>query len=509
MHARLKQIVIAGGGSAGWMTAAALSSLLDPKDVSITLVESDEIGTIGVGEATIPDIINFNRMLGIDEAEFMKATNATFKLGIQFIDWGRKGDTYIHPFSVHGVDMQGIDFHNYWLHDRAAGSPHPIQQYSLCAVAASHGKFVLPDPNPRSLLTHIRYAYHFDATLYARYLRAFAEARGVKRIEGKIQRVVQAPESGHIESLQLDGERVVGGDFFFDCSGFRSLILGSVLGVPFVDWSHWLPCNSALAVPCRHAGPLLPYTRATARTAGWQWRIPTQARTGNGHIYCREFMGDDEATAVLLANLDGEALAEPRQIRFTAGHRKAFWSKNCIAIGLSAGFLEPLESTSIYLIQEGVSRFISLFPDATLPDVVRDEYNRHMRTEFEQVRDFIVLHFSATERDDTPFWNYCRTMSIPDTLRHKIELFRTASRVFRYEEELFSRPSWVAVLLGQNIVPRQCDPIVASLPHAAVRESLESMRLAMIQAARSMPTHEEFIRRYCSSGAGPSPMAAS
>ncbi len=501
MQPRLKQIVIAGGGSAGWMTAAAISSLLDPKDVSITLVESDEIGTIGVGEATIPDIINFNRMLGIEEAEFMKATNATFKLGIEFIDWARKGDRYIHPFSVHGVDMNGIDFHNYWLHDRAAGSQHPIHEYSLCAVAASHGKFALPDPNPRSLLYYIRYAYHFDATLYARYLRKYAEARGVLRVEGKIQHISQAPETGHIESLRLDGERMVRGDFFFDCSGFRSLILGSVLEVPFVDWGHWLPCNSALAVPCRHAGPLLPYTRATARTAGWQWRIPTQQRTGNGHIYCREFMGDDEATAILLANLDGEALAEPRQIRFKAGHRRAFWSKNCIAIGLAAGFLEPLESTSIYLIQEGVSRFISLFPDATLPDVVRDEYNRHMRTEFEQVRDFIILHFSATERDDTPFWNYCRTMSIPDTLRHKIELFRTASRVFRYEEELFSKPSWVAVLLGQNIVPRQHDPIVASLPHADVQESLESMRLAMVQAAKAMPTHEEFIRRYCSSGA--------
>jgi tryptophan halogenase len=500
MQMRLKKIVIAGGGSAGWMTAAALSSLLDPKDVSITLVESDEIGTIGVGEATIPDIINFNRMLGLDEQEFMKATNATFKLGIEFVDWGRKGDNYVHPFSVHGVDMKGIDFHNYWLHEHAGGVPHPIHDYSLCAVSARQGKFALPDPNPRSLLSHIRYAYHFDATLYARYLRAYAQARGVQRIEGKIKRVSQAPESGNIDSLLLDGDRQIDGDFFFDCTGFRSLILGAVLGVPFVDWSHWLPCNSALAVPCRHAGPLLPYTRASARTAGWQWRIPTQQRTGNGHIYCREYISDDEATATLLANLDGEALAEPRQIRFTAGHRETFWSKNCIAVGLAAGFLEPLESTSIYLIQEGISRFISLFPDATLPDVVRNEYNRHMRTEFEQVRDFIILHFSATERDDTPFWNYCRTMSIPDTLKHKIELFREAARVFRYEEELFSKPSWVAVLLGQNIMPKQFDPIVASLPRTMVHESLESMRLAMAQAANAMPSHEEFIRRYCPAG---------
>lgn len=493
----LKRIVIAGGGSAGWMTAAALSSLLDPKDVSITLVESDEIGTIGVGEATIPDIINFNRMLGLDEREFMKATHATFKLGIEFRDWGRKGDVYIHPFSVHGVDMKGIDFHNYWLREREGGGPHAIQNYSLCAVSASHNKFTLPDPNPRSLLTHIRYAYHFDATLYARYLRGYAEARGVRRVEGKIQDVTRAPESGHISALRLESGQTVDGDFFFDCTGFRALLLNKVLGVGYVDWSRWLPCNSALAVPCRHAGPLIPYTRASARPSGWQWRIPTQKRTGNGHIYSREFMSDDEATSMLLANLDGEALASPRQIRFTAGHRQTFWSHNCIAIGLSAGFLEPLESTSIYLIQEGISRFISLFPDASLPAVLRDEYNRHMRTEFEQVRDFIVLHFKATERDDTPFWNYCRNMDIPDTLRHKIELFREAARVFRYEEELFSRPSWVAVFLGQNIVPRRYDPIVAALPHADVHESLESMRLAMIQAANAMPTHEQFIQRYC------------
>ncbi len=497
MQPLLRRIVIAGGGSAGWMTAAALSSLLSPKDVSITLVESDEIGIIGVGEATIPDIINFNRMLGISEAEFMKATHATFKLGIEFVDWGRKGDIYIHPFSVHGVDMKGIDFHNYWLHERAGGGRYPIQQYSLCAVTAKLNKFALPDPNPRSLLSHIRYAYHFDASLYARYLRAYSEARGVRRVEGKILEITQAPESGNVMALRLDNGQTIEGDFFFDCTGFRALILEKVLGVPYVDWSRWLPCNSALAVPCRHAGPLTPYTRATARTAGWQWRIPTQRRTGNGHIYCREFMSDDEAESILLANLDGEALAAPRQIRFTAGHRQAFWSRNCIAIGLAAGFLEPLESTSIYLIQEGISRFISLFPDASLPDVVRDEYNRHMRTEFEQVRDFIILHFFATERDDTPFWNHCRNMEIPESLRLKIALFREAGRVFRYEEELFSKPSWVAVFLGQHIVPKRLDPIVATLPHADVHESLESMRTAMIQAANAMPSHEQFIHRYC------------
>jgi len=497
MIQQFKEIVIVGGGSAGWMTAAALSSLLGPQSVSITLVESEQIGTIGVGEATIPDIINFNRMLGIDEDEFMKATQATFKLGIEFVGWGRKDAVYIHPFGSHGVDMNGIDFHHYWLHDRAGGNPRPIDDYSLCAVAATHDRFALPDPNPQKLGSHIRYAYHFDATLYARYLRAYAEARGVRRMEGKIDQVLQSPENGYVTGLVLDNGQRVPGELFFDCTGFHALLIDKTLGIGYRDWSHWLPCDSALAVPCAHAGPLHPYTRSTARPAGWQWRIPTQRRTGNGHIYSREFMSDDEAASILVANLDGDMLATPRPIRFKAGHRDTFWSKNCVAVGLSAGFLEPLESTSLYLIQEGISRFITLFPDASIPDVVRDEYNRHMRTEFEQVRDFIVLHYCATERDDTPFWAYCRNMPIPETLSRKIALFKAAGRAFRYEDELFSRASWIAVFLGQGIVPRAYDPIVNTLPLAEVRESLESMRQAMINAVGGMPTHEDFIRRYC------------
>jgi tryptophan halogenase len=497
----LKNIVIAGGGTAGWMTAAALSSLLGPDKLSITLIESEEIGSIGVGEATIPDIINFNHLLGIDEADFIRETSATFKLGIEFIDWGRKGERYIHPFGGHGVDMNGYDFHQYWLCSRAAGNPHPIDDYSLCAVAARHGRFTHPDPNPRSVLSHIRYAYHFDASLYARYLRAYAEKRGVRRVEGKIRTVVQAPETGHITQLDLEDGRSVEGEFFFDCSGFRSLLLGQALGVGHIDWSHWLPCNSALAVPSAHSGSLTPYTRVTAKASGWQWRIPTQVRTGNGHVYCRDFISDDEAASVLLSGLDGEALASPRTIRFTAGHRQTFWKKNCIAIGLSAGFLEPLESTSIYLIQEGISRFISLFPDSTLSDVLREEYNRHMKTEFEQVRDFIILHFKATKRDDSPFWDYCRNMTIPDSLTHKIDLFRHGGRAFRYEDELFSRSSWVAVFLGQNIAPDSCDPVIASLPANEVMASVESMRTAIEQATRQMPTHEEILKRYRKVGA--------
>ncbi|UZK69790.1 tryptophan 7-halogenase [Sphingomonas sp. S1-29] len=497
----LRRIVIVGGGSAGWMTAAALSSLLDPKEVTITLVESDAIGTVGVGEATIPDILAFNRMLGVNEAEFMAATQATFKLGIEFVDWGRRGDSYIHPFGQHGVDMQGIDFHQYWLRSRADGDGHPIEAYSQCAVAAKAGRFALPDPNPRSVLSHVRYAYHFDATLYARFLRRYAEARGVRRVEGIVRDVRLRAEDGFVEAIDLGDDRVIEGDFFFDCTGFRALLAGETLGVGFVDWSHWLPCDRALAVPSEHVGPPAPYTRSTAKTAGWQWRIPTQRRVGNGHIYSSAFLSDDVATATLLAGVEGTPLADPRQIRFRAGCREAFWTRNCIAIGLAAGFLEPLESTSIYLIQEGISRFISLFPRAAIPDILRTEYNRHMRTEFEQVRDFIILHYCATERDDSDFWNYCRTMPVPDTLTHKIELFRETGRVFRYNEELFARPSWVAVMLGQRIMPESCDPIVATLPAADIARSLGSMRSAMAAAAEQMPTHERFIAGYCPAAA--------
>jgi len=369
---KLKNIVIVGGGSAGWMTAAALSSLLNPKNIKITLIESDKIGTVGVGEATIPDMLNFNAMLGIDEADFLKATNGTFKLGIEFIDWGRKGESYFHPFGNIGVDMQGIDFHQYWLHSKAGGNASPLQDYSICAVAGAHNKFALPDPNPRSVLSHLRYAYHIDATLYAKYLRGYAEKRGINRLEGKVEDVQLDPETGNISSLKLENGNTIEGDFFFDCTGFRALLTEKALNVPFSDWSHWLPCDSAQTIASERVGPLLPYTKATAKSAGWQWRIPTQHRTGNGHIYSSRYMKDDEAIDILMEGLDSKPLGEPRKISFQTGCRETLWNKNCIAIGLSAGFLEPLESTSLFLIQQGISRFISLFPTAGVSDVVRD-----------------------------------------------------------------------------------------------------------------------------------------
>jgi tryptophan halogenase len=496
---RIQSIVVLGGGSAGWMTAATLARMLKPEDVKITVVESEQIGTVGVGEATIPDIINFNRLLGIDEQEFMKATNATFKLGIEFNNWGKIGDKYMHPFGHHGADMMGIDFHQFWLYSKEKGNPKDIWKYSLSAMASYDNKFTLPGNDPRSVLSQLRYAYHFDATLYAKFLRKYAEDRGVTRKEGIVDDVSVNSENGHIENLHLESGDIVSGDFFFDCTGFRAVLISKTLGVKFDDWSHWLPCDTAQAVACHSDAPLTPYTQSTAKKAGWQWRIPTQQRVGNGHIYAKEFMSDDEARESLLEDLEGEPMGDPRVIRFRTGCQQKFWEKNCIAVGLSAGFLEPLESTSLYLIQVGISRFISLFPDGNLSPVIRDEYNRQIRQLFDQVRDFIILHYSATERDDSPFWNYCRNMSLPDSLNDKINLFREGGRVFRYEDDLFGKTSWVAVLLGQNIFPKVIDPIVAALPTEKVEQSLKSMDNAIKVAVDEMPAHREFIQKYCPS----------
>ncbi|MEM9179821.1 MAG: tryptophan halogenase family protein, partial [Pseudomonadota bacterium] len=348
----------------------------------------------------------------------------------------------------------------------------------------------------RSVLSQLRYAYHFDATAYARFLRAYAEERGVRRVEGKIIDSTLVGETGFVESVTLEHGETIQGDLFFDCSGFRALLLGQKLGVAFKDWAHWLPCDTAQTVACERTGPLLPYTRSTAKTAGWQWRIPTQHRTGNGHIYASDIISDDDAIESLLGDLDGEAKGEPRRIKFRTGHREKFWEKNCIAVGLSGGFLEPLESTSLFLIQEGISKFISLFPSADMPATVRDEYNRQLQKKFEQVRDFIILHYKATQRDDSEFWNYCRNMSIPDSLTQKIELFQEAGRIFRYEDELFTRPSWVAVMVGQNLMPRTVDPIVDSLNEQDIARSLGSMQSAMMAASQKMETHESFLKKY-------------
>ena len=502
MQHTLKQIVIVGGGAAGWMTAAALSKLLRPDDVSLTLVESDEIGIIGVGEATIPDMLQFNLFLGVAEAELMRATQATFKLGIEFVDWSRKGSRYFHPFGFHGVDIDGLDFHQYWLHCRANGHTHSLGDYCLTEIVAMKNKFGFPDTRVAGApSSYLRYAYHFDAALYAAFLRRYAEKRGVKRVEGKVCEVLRQPETGDLTGVRLANSQTVSGDFFFDCTGFRSLLLDKTLGIPWVDWRHWLPCDGALAVACQHDGPPRPFTRSTAKSAGWQWKIPTQHRTGNGHIYCSEFKGEDEATSELINGLDGEIIGTPRLIRFATGHRQKFWEKNCVAIGLSAGFLEPLESTSLYLIRQGISRFIALFPDASVPTIFRDEYNRWMQKDFEQVRDLLVFHYHATERDE-PFWRHCRNMVIPESLQRRLALFSEGGRFLRNEGELFPNASWVAVMLGQNVIPRSVDPVVTALPIREIEPKLELLRRAMNDFAATLPSHEEALRKYCASDAG-------
>jgi tryptophan halogenase len=493
---QIKRIIVAGGGTAGWMTAAALARMLDTQQVEVILVESDDIGTVGVGEATIPDIANFNGMLGINEAEFLKASKGTFKLGIEFSDWGKLGDKYFHPFGTHGVDMNGIDFHQYWLYSRQAGNSAPIEDYSMCALSAKQMKFALPNDNPRSPLSQLRYAYHFDASAYAAFLRKYAQQRGVQRIEGKIEHIDLNAESGNIEKLVLSDKQEIQADFFIDCTGFRSQLLGKTLGVEYNDWSHWLPCNSAQAIPTERVGELYPYTKSMAKAAGWQWRIPTQTRTGNGHIYCTDFIDDQQANDILMQGLDAKPLADARTIRFQTGCRKKFWYKNCVAIGLSSGFLEPLESTSIFLIQQGISRFISLYPSLNPPQKVLDEYNRLMTREFHQVRDFIILHYKATQRTDSPFWNYCREMSIPDSLQHKMELFQKVGRMFRDDQELFTIPSWVAVMMGQNIYPETADPLLSGVSIEEINKSLNSITSAMKNTVNQMPSHAEFIQRY-------------
>jgi tryptophan halogenase len=498
MHEHLRNIVVVGGGSAGWMAAAGLAKALGP-DYSIRLIESDEIGIVGVGEATVPHLKIFNNILEIDEIEFVRKTQGTFKLGIQFVDWARIGDRYIHGFGTIGHDYGWLPFHQYWLKLFNAGKAVDIGAYSLNTAAAPLGKFMASatDVPAHSPLANIAYAYHFDAGLYARYLRAYAEALGVRRTEGKIVGVEQRGGDGFIEAVVLESGEKVGGELFLDCSGFRGLLIEQTLKTGYEDWTHWLPCDRAMAVPCENAGPPTPYTRSTARSAGWQWRIPLQHRTGNGYVYSSKYLSDDEAAATLLKNLDGRALADPRPLRFTTGMRRKFWNKNVIAIGLASGFMEPLESTSIYLIQSGILRLINLLPERDFSDVVVERYNAQARFEFERIRDFLILHYKATERDDTPFWNYCRTMSIPERLEDVIRLFRDSGRFYRDAEEMFAVTSWVQVMLGQRIRPQRHHPMVDRMPEAQLQEFVDGVRRVVAACVEAMPPHQAFIDRYC------------
>ena len=491
----IRSVVIVGGGTAGWMTAAALANSLQA-NCQITLIESDEIGTVGVGEATIPPIRTFNETLGIDENEFVKATKGSFKLGIQFKGWGRIDQTYFHPFGSYGRDADMVPLHQYWLAANARGEAPPLEDLCMAWAAAKRGKFARPLPDQRNVLSTFEYAYHFDAGLYARFLRSYSETRGVTRIEGKIGGVQQDGDSGFVTSVTLEDGRSFDGDLFVDCSGFRGLLIEGALETGYQDWTHWLPCDRAMAVPCARAGEFTPYTRSTAREAGWQWRIPLQHRTGNGYVYCSNFISEDEVASTLLANLDGPALADPKPLRFVTGRRNLFWNKNVVAVGLSGGFMEPLESTSIHLIQAGIAKLLALFPDRDFDPLVTDEYNRIAINEYERIRDFIILHYKLTTRTDSELWRYCGAMEIPDTLTWKIEHFRRYGRLLARDADLFGAPSWLAVHVGQGNIPEGTEPL---LQHRSSDQLdwMKKLEAALAHAAVGMPTHQQWIDKFC------------
>ena len=501
---RIRNIVIVGGGTAGWMAAAAFAKVLD-EGCSIRLVESEEIGTVGVGEGTVPHLKLFNNLLGIDDVEFVRNTQGTFKLGVQFNDWGRLGDSYVHGFGSIGHDVGLLPFHQYWIKARQAGKADEIGAYSLNTVAAPRGRFMpsASDAPPGSPLANVAYAYHFDAGRYARFLRGYAEQRGVRRTEGKVAQTVLRPGDGFVEAIVLESGERIEGELFIDCSGFRGLLIEQALHTGYLDFSHWLPCDRALAVGCEKVGPPTPYTRASARPAGWQWRIPLQHRTGNGYVYASAHVSDDEAAATLLGHLDGAPLGEPRLLRFTTGVRRQAWNRNVVALGLAGGFLEPLESTSIYMIQSGIARLLNLLPQRDFSPVLIERYNAQARFEYERIRDFLILHYHATERDDTPFWKQCRTMSIPPALADNIRLFRDSGRFFRDGEEMFATPSWVQVMLGQRIAPQGYHPLVDQMPDAELAAFMASVSHVVASCVELMPTHQAFLDRCCPAPAMP------
>ena len=491
----MRKILIVGGGTAGWMTAALFGKLFQGL-YDVELVESEAIGTVGVGEATIPAIKKYNELVQLDEAEFMRRTQGTFKLGIQFVDWLRPGHKYIHGFGVIGQDWEWLRCHHYWLRAHERGRARDFADYSINTAAALANKFMHARADmAESPIGHIAHAFHFDASLYAKYLRGLAEQHGVKRTEGKIVDVGMH-ENGDIASVTLEGDRRIDADFFIDCSGFRGLLIGQTLGTEYEDWTHWLPCDRAMAVPCARSSPLTPYTRSTARTPGWQWRIPLQHRTGNGLVYSSKHIDDDTAEKLLLENLDGEQLANPNKLRFTTGKRTKMWNRNCVAIGLSAGFLEPLESTSIHLVQASAIRLVRLFPDRATDQATIDEFNRQSDFEWERIRDFIILHYSANERDGE-FWEYCRTMELPATLQRKIDLWKSNGRIFREDDELFSEESWIQVFLGQGIVPRGYDPLVEIKSDAQIEQFLGNIAATIDRCVDVMPTHGEYVSKFC------------
>jgi tryptophan halogenase len=487
---KIERIVIVGGGSAGWMAAAALANAFE-RTKEIVLIESENIATVGVGEATVPAIRPFNKLLGIDEREFLRVTKGTFKLGIQFENWGEVGETYMHPFGLVGKDSWMANFQHFWLKGSQTGVAKEYWDYSLNIRSAKANKFNL-DP-----AAGLEYAYHFDASLYAAYLRKYSEALGVKRIEGIINNVRTNRDNGFIDSLELEAGENIQGDFFIDCSGFKALLIENTLHTGFEDWSHWLPCDRAVAVQTKSVGEPIPYTRSIAHKVGWQWRIPLQHRVGNGLVYCSRYVSDDDAKALLLANVEGETTTEPRVIKFRTGRALQQWNKNCVAIGLSSGFLEPLESTSLHLIQTGLIRLIKMFPGDAINQPEVDEYNRQSKFEYDHIRDFIILHYHVTKRTDSAFWNYCRTMRIPETLANKIAIYEKTTSVFREQDELFHEGSWQQVMHGQGIIPQGFHPVVNKLSTNELMNFLSGIDINIAKLVDSYPSHQEFLDVYC------------
>ncbi|MBU2887499.1 tryptophan 7-halogenase [Gilvimarinus agarilyticus] len=495
----IKKIVILGGGTAGWMTAAALSKVFGAGFCEIELVESDSIGTVGVGEATIPQINLFNAVLGLDENKFIKDTKATFKLGIEFADWGKIGDSYIHPFAEYGTQIDNLPFYHYWKRLQLLGKGSDLGDYSLNVQAAYNNLFMRPTTLKNSPLSKIAYAFHFDAGLYAKTLREYAEQRNVKRTEGLVKDVKQDPDNGFITELHLKDGGVVSGDFFIDCSGFKGLLIEKVLKTGFDDWSSDLPCNSAVTVASERLDPLPSYTQSTAHEAGWRWRIPLQHRTGNGYVYCDKFIDDDKAADTLLQNINGKPLNEPRLLKFTTGKRKKFWVKNCLAIGLSSGFLEPLESTSIHFVQSAISKLLGLFPTKDFDPIVINKFNQQLEEDFLGVKDFLVLHYNATERNDSEFWRYCQNMPISDNLKEKIALYKSGCRVYRENNELFGDTSWVGVMEGQGISAYGYNPIVDALSEQELENKVNGIKRVIDKCLTAMGSHADYVEEICKS----------
>ena len=504
-QAAIQEIVIVGGGTAGWMAAAALAHFRGPAGVRITVVESSQIGTVGVGEATIPPIMDFIRVLGLDEDALVRSCNATFKLGIRFDDWREPGTSFYHPFGQTGHPLQGLEFPAWWLSRYLAGEADRLERYSLMATAAEAGRFTRAVAGHDSPFGQVTYALHLDAALFADFLKAHAIGRGVRRIDARIAGAELAPETGLIAGVRLEDGRLVAGELFIDCSGFRGLLIEETLGAGYEDWRGWLPCDRAVAVQSARAGAPAPYTLSTARSAGWQWRIPLQNRTGNGYVYSSEHLSDDAAAAALLESLDGEPLAPPRILAFVAGRRRRFWIGNCVALGLAQGFLEPLESTSIHLVQRGLALLLRLFPDKHFDQAEQDQYNAMLAFEYECIRDFLVLHYWPSRRDDSSFWRHVRSIEPPDSLKRRIGLFRAHGRIVRADNELFPVQSWLYIFMGQGLVPSRPDPLAQALAPALMQEKLRNLQSLVTGLVGAMPSHADFIAAHCAAGGSPPP----